>query len=247
MLEINDITKSFSAARALDSVSIDVRNSEIVAVIGPNGAGKSTLFNIIAGITTADSGECRLDSVPLANVPLSRLGFLPEKPYFYDRFTPRETLQLEQTMRRVEESKDEINVLIARFELREFLDNKMRSLSQGMAKRVALACAFIGNPEVIILDEPLNGLDIQSVISLKEQLLFEKEQGSHVLISSHVLTFLDGLVSKTVFLDKGNVVFESNDNDDIEKTYKTLFLNKNGSNVSDTNSSRGPLNHECII
>jgi ABC-2 type transport system ATP-binding protein len=223
MLEFAGISKLYASEYALRNVAFSVNNGEMVAVVGPNGAGKSTLVNIAAGMIAASAGICRLDSLPLASLEQQALGFLPEAPFFYQTFTASETIQFEQTMRNVQCSKSELEGLEQSFGITDFLNIRMDSLSNGMAKRVALVCAFIGNPQVIVLDEPLNGLDIQSVINLKEQLLLQKERGAHILISSHVLTFLDGLVNRVIFLDRGNLVYESNDTDDIENAYKSLF------------------------
>ncbi|MDR2492514.1 MAG: ABC transporter ATP-binding protein [Coriobacteriales bacterium] len=208
----------------MDGATLSVRSGEMVAVVGPNGAGKSTLFNIVAGVTTADAGACLLDDTPLPEVPLSSIGFLPEKPYFYQSFTARESIRFDQAMRGIEDQDKAIEPLIQHLRLSDFIDKRMAALSQGMAKRVALACALMGAPEVIVLDEPLNGLDIQSVITLKEQLVLHKQRGAHILISSHVLTFLDGLADKAVFLDKGRVVYESEGGSAREETYQQLFL-----------------------
>lgn len=224
MLTIQKVTKTYSSTLALDKVSLSVGEGTIVAVIGPNGAGKTTLFNILAGVLDADSGNCLLNNAPLKSIELKSLSFLPENPYFYKSFTPQQTIDLEITMRGLDRAASSAEELMQRLCITDYQNRKMSALSQGMAKRVALACVFLGSPEVIVLDEPLNGLDIQSVIILKEQLLLEKRRGAHILLSSHVLTFLDGLVDKTYFLNKGNVAFESSKNNDLEEVYKKLFL-----------------------
>jgi ABC-2 type transport system ATP-binding protein len=230
MLLLDNISKSFGPNSALCNVSLCVGSGEIVAVIGPNGAGKSTLFNIVAGVIKADGGTCLLDNVTLSSVSLKTIGFLPEKPFYYGSFTTLETIRFEQTMREIKDSTSRFDELMIHFGIKDHINSKMNCLSQGMAKRVALVCAFIGNPRVIILDEPLNGLDIQSVIGLKEQLILEKQRGTSILISSHVLTFLDGLVDRIVFLDKGELALESSNNDDIENAYKRLFIQVKRSN-----------------
>jgi ABC-2 type transport system ATP-binding protein len=225
MLELANISKSFANSPALEALSFLANPGEIVAVIGPNGAGKSTLFNILAGVLKESSGLCLLNEKPLSETPVSDIGFLPEQPYFYASFSPLQTIEFEKTMRSIADAQSNQEELCKVFDVSGFLRTKMGQLSQGMAKRVALVCAFLGNPQLIVLDEPLNGLDIQSVFSLKEQLLVQKAKGAHMLISSHVLTFLDGLVDKTVFLDKGKVVFESTEQDGtVEDAYRQLFL-----------------------
>ena len=227
MLEVRSLSKDYGSQPAIVDLSFRLDAGEAVAFVGPNGAGKSTLFNILAGIIKASSGICGLDGSALGSLPLQEIGFLSEEPFFYDNFTPLQTLRFEVTMRRF--SKKEVgescNAFVKQFAINGYLHERMGSLSQGMVKRVQLAAAFLGHPKLIILDEPLNALDIQSVIALKEQLAIERKLGSHILISSHVLSFLDETVDRVLFLDKGSLAAISDNNSlKAEQIYRQLFL-----------------------
>ena len=225
MLRVDDISKSYRNTTALKAVSLTVEAGEVVAVVGPNGAGKSTLFNILAGVLDKDGGSATLDGSSLDALLLSEMGFLPEEPYIYDRLDALQMLQFEATMRHIDPSRQNQRELLRRFAIEAYESERMGSLSQGMAKRVLLAAAFLGNPSLLILDEPLNGLDIQTVIALKEQLLIEKQHGAHVLVSSHVLSFLDETADKVLFLDKGELVGESwGEAAHAESIYRQLFI-----------------------
>ena len=225
MLNVTKLSKSYSRKWALDDLTFSTEAGQIVAVVGPNGAGKTTLFNVLVGILQKNSGSCAIDGTDLADLPLSQLGYLAEEPYYYPRFTAEQTLRFEMAMRQIEPEQAGLADLIDRFSLQGFLDERMNSLSYGMAKRVLLAAAFLGSPRLLLLDEPLNALDIQSVIALKEQLLVEKQRQSHILISSHVLSFLDETADRVLFLNHGKLVAESsNQYGQAEQIYRELFL-----------------------
>jgi len=225
MLEVTGLVKAYGAKRALDGLFLTVQEGEVVAIVGPNGAGKSTLFNILAGILKKTSGSCRIDDIGLDQLPLGQLGFLSEEPYFYDSFSPRDTLHFEGTMRGIGLDDMRIDELVSCFALDSYWDLRMDSLSQGMAKRVLLAAALLGQPRLLVLDEPLNGLDIQTVIALKEQLAEKSRQGAHILISSHVLSFVDEVADRVLFIDHGTLIGESDGTKaGAEDLYRQLFL-----------------------
>jgi ABC-2 type transport system ATP-binding protein len=225
IITVENLKKSFGDSIALDDVSFAVNQGEIVAVVGPNGAGKSTLFNYLANVLPIESGTSRLNGRDLKDLSSAEIGFLSEHPHFYHSFSSLEMLLFENTMRDIGLKSHEIEELGASFLISDFFPLKMHTLSQGMAKRVSLAKTFMGKPSVIILDEPLNGLDIQSVLILKDQLIKKKHEGAHILLSSHVLNFLDGLVDRIIFLERGRIVHISNGADnDVESIYKQLFI-----------------------
>ena len=225
MLEVSSLTKKFGSKHALNELSFSVDSGEIIAFVGPNGAGKSTLFKILAGVLQASDGSSALDGCSLSSLPLNSLGYLPEELFQYERFTSEQTLLFEITMRDINLRDGDLDTLIQRFAVDNYLHEKMGTLSQGMAKRIALMCAFLGTPRVIILDEPLNGLDIQTVIALREQLSMEKQHGAHILISSHILSFVDETADRIIFLKEGRLADNiTGRSTQAEKIYTQLFL-----------------------
>jgi ABC-2 type transport system ATP-binding protein len=225
MLEIRHVTKMYDAKRALDDFSMSVECGESVAIIGPNGARKTTLFEIIGGIIPPDSGTCRFDGVGLAALPLSTLGYVAQSPYYYDSFSALEMLGFERTVRGIEYPDSELDKLVREFCIQDFSGVRMGDLSGGMPKRVSLACAFMGEPKVIVLDEPLNDIDIQTMIVLKRKIAEAKERGACLLVSSHVLDFFGDTVDRLIFIDKGRAVRELRcGGGDPETVYEKLFL-----------------------
>lgn len=224
MLEISSLSKSHDRHFALRNLSFTVEAGEIVAFVGPNGAGKSTLFNILAGVLERDEGTLTLDGSSLSLLPLKDLGFLPEEMFQYDRFTAEQMLAFDISMRDII-APTGFDTLVSKFAIEPYLHERMDSLSQGMSKRVAIASVFLGDPRLLILDEPLNGLDIQSVIALRELLKENRERGGHILISSHILSFVDEMADRVLFLKEGRLVGQiAGNNSGAETMYRQLFM-----------------------
>jgi ABC-2 type transport system ATP-binding protein len=227
MLDLEGITVLYGTHRALSNVSLSVDRGEIVGVVGPNGAGKTTLFKVLARIIEQHEGTVRFDKKPLVELSSSEIGYLAEAPFQFDYFTPIEMLLFERTLRKLDIPADEAFDILCALGMESYLHKPIKKLSQGLKKRVAVAAAFLGNPSIVILDEPLNSLDIQSVIVLKRLIQDARSRGAIVLISSHVLDFFDGLTTRVVFLNKGSVFFTlSDDPRKSEELYTELFLSE---------------------
>ena len=225
MLEVSRLTKRYGSGGGISDVSFSVPAGSAAAVVGPNGAGKSTLFNILAGILPREAGTCLLDGIKLKQLKPGEIGFLPEKSYLIPDFTPAQMLMYVNQMRELFLSNGEIEKLISLYDLEEFRNQKNKTLSQGMAKRAAMACAMMGIPRLLILDEPTNGLDTQSVILLKNALKRHKKRGAVILISSHILDFLDGVADEILFLKSGELIRAGKKTStEIETMYRELFL-----------------------
>ena len=159
-------------------------------------------------------------------VPAADLGFLPEEAADLPRLTPRQACRLDAALRGLELTDAQIDAQLGRLGAAGFADTPTRRLSQGMAKRSAIARALLGEPDVVVLDEPLNALDVATVIALKEELRRCRERGAAVLLSSHVLDLVDESCSRVVLLDRGRVV-ETVDvtggRGTAERAYRRLF------------------------
>ena len=225
MLEISGVTVSYGSTVAVEGVSFRVESGDIVGVVGPNGAGKTSLFKTILGFESQDFGSIDFNGKAISEVGSANIGYLAESPFLYDFFTPLEMLMFEISLKQATVSDEHVCEMMELLGLEKHKDTPISKLSQGFKKRVAIASAFICNPSLVILDEPLNALDIQTVIVLKQLIEQFSTQGAHLLLSSHVLTFFNGLVSKVVFLDHGKLRhISSSAADDAEEVYKRLYM-----------------------
>jgi ABC-2 type transport system ATP-binding protein len=226
MLEIKNVTRQFHGKGGIKKINLSITPGQIIAVVGPNGAGKSTLFSVISGIANADTGECLLDDILTSAYEPGSIGFLTSEPFLINQLTPVQMLDFFSSMKKLNLRKIDIDAILQSFGIKDFYNSKIGTLSQGMYKRVAIACTLIGSPRLVILDEPLNGLDIQSVINLKEELFRLKERGAITLISSHILDFLDNIADTVVFLQDGEIarIISVNGSSSIEEEYKSVFI-----------------------
>jgi ABC-2 type transport system ATP-binding protein len=225
MLQVSNLSKTYGAKQALNNFSFTAPAGEVIAVIGPNGAGKSTLFNILARVVQPSAGTATLNGELLREIAASRIGFLPEHPFSFKSFTPLQMIRFDESMRSLPEQSTTRDELIRAYKIDEFAHKKMRSLSQGMGKRVLMACALNGLPELIILDEPFNGLDIQSVITTKDWIHRAAAAGSTVLISSHILDVLPQLAQHFIFINEGGIAEETHGAlANPEAVYQELFM-----------------------
>lgn len=225
MLSISDISVSYRSVKAVESVSLSVEAGEIVGVVGPNGAGKSTLFKTVVGLVAQDTGSIEVDETAISELDKSQIGYLAEHPFSFEFFTPTEMLLFERSIKAPNLDVGAVRDMLETLDLTSVMDLPISSLSQGQKKRVAIAAAFMGKPSVIVLDEPLNAIDIQTVITLKSLLKEALLRDAHILVSSHVLTFFDGLIQKIVFLENGSIRYIStNDTTSAEEIYSDLFM-----------------------
>jgi len=204
--------KSFSTKRveAVRGISFDVQRGEIFGFLGPNGAGKTTTLKMITGLIAPTLGSATLFGASFSHDALRRVGFLPENPYVYPYLTPREFVTLcarlsDMTGR---DLGAQVESAIARVGMSEAIDRPARTLSKGMLQRVGLAAAIVHNPELLILDEPMAGLDPAGRKQVRDLLLDEKKNGRTVLLSSHVLSDVELLCDRVCILRAGSVALE---------------------------------------
>ena len=229
MLVVEGLTKSYRDVIALDSVSLVAGEGQVTAVVGANGAGKTTLFSILAGIIEPDAGSCHLDGTAQASWPRRSVGYLAAEPFFYDRLTGAQTVRFERTMRGIDVSDEQIDLLLDQWGAATFAHKRLGALSQGMRKRVLMAAAFLGEPKLVVLDEPLNGLDVQGVLLLKDALSRGRACGTHILMCSHVLDFVQGYADRAVLLDGGRVIRELDPAaESLEQAYRREVLDDDG-------------------
>lgn len=212
MLRVTNLVKYYRRTLAVDGVSFDVNDGEIVGLLGPNGAGKTTVLRCITGIVQPTEGEVEIDDVRLAENEEEvkrRIAFVPEVPTPYEMLTVSEHLRFVamayDTMEKFDERADE---LLQRFDLREKRDDLVVSLSKGMKQKLAVACAFIHDARAILLDEPLIGIDPKGVHELKALLMRARDDGKSILISTHMLDTAERLCTRIIILQNGRIAAE---------------------------------------
>lgn len=213
-LELHGLRKRYKRKiQALDGLDLEVPAGSIFGLLGPNGAGKSTAINIIAGVVRRNDGEVRVLGEPIGDFDYEykrRTGFVLEKPVYIEKLTVKEYLEFAAAMFGLEESegRQRAGELIRFFHLEDKQDKWIETYSSGMKKKVSLAAALIHHPELLILDEPLEGIDPVSAKLIKDNLRLMAEQGVTVLISSHGLDTIEKLCDRIAIIHKGKRVLQ---------------------------------------
>lgn len=207
MIEIKNVSKSFGKVQALDDVSFEVDKGDVFGLIGQNGAGKSTLFRSMMNFFDDYSGEILYDGKPMAKVPLEKIGFLPEERSLSPKKTIEEEIRYFARLNQMNNiPKETIQKWFDRFEIKGNLTDKIKSLSKGNQQKVQLLAAVIYQPEFVILDEPLSGLDPYNIRLLEEIIKELNSMGMTILFSSHNMENVEALCNKLVMLKNGKVV-----------------------------------------
>ena len=207
ILQVSNINKSFGRVRALRDVSFSVARGTIIGLVGPNGAGKSTTMKVITGVTAPDVGEVKVagETVTMQHRHvLAKVGALIENPGLYAYMTGWDNLKLYAEVAGI--SDNEITEIVTQLGLVEFINKKMTPYSWGMKQRVGVALAMVNDPDLLLLDEPLNGMDPVSAEAVKAVLRDWRDAGKTILISSHTVRDLEGLVDDYIFIDRGEII-----------------------------------------
>jgi Cu-processing system ATP-binding protein len=208
MIIANNVTKKFGKLTALDNVSVSCSPGECIALIGPNGSGKTTFIKCVLGMVVCDSGFITFNDKNIARDWTYRrhIGYMPQIGRYPDNMTIGQVLTMMKDIRGkvINATDDE---LIHNFGLDTLLDKRMSNLSGGTRQKVSAALAFLFSPDVLILDEPTAGLDPVASEILKEKIISEKEKGKLVMITSHILSELDDLVSQVIYMQDGKLCF----------------------------------------
>lgn len=207
MVRIEKLHKKFGKQIILDGLDLNIDNKGIVAVLGPNGSGKTTLIKSILGMVVPDEGTIHINNKPLKNNWQYRreIGYLPQIANFPGNLTVNELLKMIKDLRGQDTLDKE---LIDFFRIDHFLDKKLNNLSGGMKQKVNLVLTFMFDSPLIILDEPTSGLDPISMLRLKELLQKEKKRGKTILITSHIMDFVESVADEIVFLWEGKIYFK---------------------------------------
>lgn len=213
MLQLKNLVKKFGSFTAVDGINIDIKQGELYGFLGQNGAGKTTTIKMITGIYATTSGSILVDGIDITKNPLDakrQIGYVPDQPYLYDKLTGREFLYFSGGLYNIEKHiiKNKIDELISLLKLESWLDKRTEEYSQGMKQRITIASALLHNPRLIILDEPMVGLDPQSAVLVKNILKREVSEGAAVFVSTHSLPFAEEVCSKIGIIKQGKIIYQ---------------------------------------
>jgi len=228
MLEIYNLTKKYGKFTAVDHVNFIVPSGRVGILLGPNGAGKSTIIKSVANLLRYE-GEVKINQLDSHTLEAKRIfAYVPEMPFMYDALTVAEHLEFIEKAYNLETSIEYKEELLDRFELLDKKDKLGNELSKGMMQKVSICCAMLIKPQVILLDEPMVGLDPKAIKVLKEMILELKEQGATVLISTHMLEMVKELWDILFIMEKGKIVASFGKDESQEQDIEKLFFEITG-------------------
>jgi ABC-2 type transport system ATP-binding protein len=213
MIELRNVVKKFGSFTAVDGLNLTIPRGQFFGFLGPNGAGKTTTIKMLTGLYEPTSGACLVNGFDVRTKPLQAkrsFGYVPDQPYLYEKLTGREFLYFigglfevppETMRRRIEES-------VERFELERFIDKRAEEYSQGMRQRIVLSSALLHDPLVLVIDEPLVGLDPRSARLVKDTLKQKTREGTTVFMSTHLLEIVEELCDRIAIIKDGRLIHD---------------------------------------
>jgi len=209
MIEVKNLVKRYGTKCAVDDVSFTIRRGEILGFLGPNGAGKSTTMNIITGYLSSTEGSVTIDGVDVLDDPIAakkKIGFLPEQPPLYLDMTVKDYLNFVCDLKSVnKDRKKHVAEICKVVKIDNVYNRIIKNLSKGYRQRVGIAQAMVGNPEVLILDEPTVGLDPHQIIEIRN-LIKDLGKNHTVILSSHILPEVQAVCDRVIVINKGRLV-----------------------------------------
>jgi len=213
MLKLENLTKKFGSFTAVDNISLEVNSGDLYGFLGENGAGKTTTIKMVTGLFSSTSGNILIDGINILKNPVkakSLIGYVPDQPFLYDKLTGREFLYFSGGLYNLEKKylhkkKEE---LICQLKIDEWIDKRTEEYSQGMRQRITIASALIHDPKIMILDEPMVGLDPQSAALVKKILREKSSEGTSVFMSTHSLHVAEELCNRIGIIKNGKMIFD---------------------------------------
>ena len=211
MIEMKNLTKRYGRTLAVDRLSLSVAKGEIFGFIGPNGAGKTTTIRMLAGVLIPTEGEVVIGGVSMAREPVAAkraIGFIPDRPFLYEKLTGMEFLRFSADLYGVGDGlfREKAEKLLIRFSLYDWADELIEAYSHGMRQRLVIASAMLHDPRVIIVDEPMVGLDPAGIRLVKDILKELARQGTAVFMSTHTLTIAEDLCDRIGVIHRGRLI-----------------------------------------
>jgi len=212
MIHIDNITKTYGSTIAVDRLDLHVNKGECFGLLGPNGAGKTTTLKMLAGLLAPTSGSMTIGGYDVQRQPLEAkriIGFVPDKPFIYEKLTGREFLEFIQDLYSYSDDGEASAMqerLLQMFLLTDWLDELVESYSHGMRQKLIVTAALIHNPKVVIIDEPMVGLDAKGMRQVKELFREVAKTGSAVLLSTHTMAVAEEVCDRIAILNKGKII-----------------------------------------
>jgi len=212
-IEVRNLKKDFGNIVAVDGISFEVRQGEIYGLLGPNGAGKTTTLRMVAGILEPTNGEVLIYGKSPFEDPITvknQIGYVPEEINLFESLTPREFFEFVASIRRVsmEKAITRIANLLRAFEIEQYFDTPIATLSLGTKQKISIISALIHDPPILILDEPLSNLDVKSAKIMKELLTYHISNGGAILFSTHIMEIAEKMCTRVGIIHEGKLVAE---------------------------------------
>lgn len=240
IIRISNLRKSYGSKEILKGINLDIYPGQVIGYIGPNGAGKSTTVKILTGLINDFEGEVFINDIDIKEDPLtvkSQIGYVPENAELYDVLTPMEYLDFVGKLYGMEDTliQQRAQQLLKAFGLEENLNNRMDTFSKGMRQKVLLISGIIHNPQIIILDEPLSGLDANAVIIVKELISLLAKEGKTIFYCSHMMDVVEKVSDRIILISEGNIIadgsfeqLKTNQSDTLEQIFSKLTGKEDG-------------------
>jgi ABC-2 type transport system ATP-binding protein len=206
ILTISNLHKHYGRIKAIDGIDLVVHSGEVLGILGPNGSGKTTTLGVVLSVIKPTAGSFKWFEASPSPSSLCKVGAILERPLFYPYLDAVDNLKIIADIRKV--SYEAIDEVLVRVELLDRKHSKFRTFSLGMKQRLAIASALLGNPEVLILDEPTNGLDPQGIAEIRTLIQKISQQGTTIILASHLLDEVQKICSHVVVLNKGIKIYE---------------------------------------
>jgi len=213
LIETSGLTKQFGSVQAIVDLNLRIMPGEIYGLLGPNGAGKTTTIKTLLGLLEPTSGSIKVAGFDPVKSPVevkAKIGYVAENPIIYDSLSPRDFLEFVASIRKIDRtaSNEMITNLANAFDMSQFFDSPMATLSLGMKQKVALIASLVHHPPVLLLDEPLNGLDARSSRIVKDLVSFHAEKGGAVLFSTHIMEVAQNICTRIGIIYEGRLIAE---------------------------------------
>lgn len=225
MIKFENLSKKFGDKLAVDNINLEVRPGEILGFLGPNGAGKTTTVKLSTGMLIPTSGKAMVAGFDISKEPIEvkkRIGYVPETGALFESLSAWEYLELMTELHHMDRSlaQRKIDEFLTIFGLADEKDHHLSSFSKGMKQKVLLAAAFLHNPEVLFLDEPLNGLDANTALIIKELLKKMAAQGKTIMFCSHILEVVERICTRIAIIHSGRIVADGSPAEILRETSK---------------------------
>lgn len=240
MVRLEHVSKRYGSFQAVNDISLEIRRGEIFGFLGVNGAGKTTTLRMLAGVLKATSGTLEIGGFNIATHPIEAkqiTGYIPDRPYLYNKLTGREFLYFVADLYNVptDEAEQRIDSLLDEYRLNDWQDELIDSYSHGMKQRLATCAGLIHKPKVLIVDEPMVGLDPHGAKFLKEAFKRYAQEGVSILLSTHSLNVAEEVADRLVIIDKGSIIttgtlaeiraFGGSEHEELESLFLRLTAN----------------------